>query len=306
VKGAPEYRISLKLPASLVDGIGELVGLKHDHLIDNFTWRWIRSDVLSTYERDTAVFVDTWTTPVKSKLVKISRTDLREYLRRFIRFKSFTDPRIDRSIEPIPSPLSKKDASRLAADIIEVADFYHLPLDLLLGIGAMENNFMNVPGDLHNAIWKNRPDRGDIVLRRRRGKVLVRNDSQGVWQVTRESLRYAHRLYLQDRRDYSALPERLRPAKELDINNVPPEQLTTYAGLLLRDLLERFHGDVKQAAGAYNGGIAKPNERYAAGVEMVATYARRILQNAAAHNSVTSGEVAASGLIAHPTEYRHR
>ncbi len=36
----------------------------------------------------------------------------------------------------------------MAEDIIEVAEFYDLLVDVLLGIGAMENNFLNAPGDL--------------------------------------------------------------------------------------------------------------------------------------------------------------
>jgi hypothetical protein len=60
-----------------------------------------------------------------------------------------------------------------------------------------------------------------------------------------------------------------------------PEVLTTYAGLLLRDLLDKFHGDIFQAAGAYNGTVEHPNLQYAAGVEMVAEYARRVISCAA-------------------------
>jgi hypothetical protein len=151
----------------------------------------------------------------------------------------------------------------------------------MLGIGAMENNYMNVRGDLENAAWKARPQPGNIVLRRVRGRVLVRNDSVGVWQITRESLRYAHALYLRDKRDYSLLSERLRPEKVLDLNNIDPQVLTTYAGLLLRDLLDHFNGDVIQAAGAYNGTITHPNLHYAAGVQLVADYARKVMQRAA-------------------------
>lgn len=42
----------------------------------------------------------------------------------------------------------------IAADIIAVADFYHLPLDVFLGIGAMENNYLSIRGDTGHAIWK--------------------------------------------------------------------------------------------------------------------------------------------------------
>jgi len=37
--------------------------------------------------------------------------------------------------------------------------------------------------------------------------------------------------------------------------------LTTYAGLLLRGLLDRFDGDVDKATGAYNGASRPPTPR---------------------------------------------
>ena len=215
---------------------------------------------------------------------ELSRTELRALLRRFIRFKSTTDPRVRKQIEPVPTVLPSGDAHQLAGDIIAVADFYDLPLDLFLGIGAMENNYMNVRGDLEHSIWKRRPAKDDIVLERRRGRVRVLNDSAGVWQITRETLRYVHKLYLNDKRDYSKLPERLRPPRVLDINNVDPNVLTTYAGLLLRDLLDKFNGDVQRAVGAYNGGPGNPNMRYEEGVRAAATHARNVLERAAALN----------------------
>jgi hypothetical protein len=58
------------------------------------------------------------------------------------------------------------------------------------------------------------------------------------------------------------------------------------AGLLFRDLLDRFHGDVARAVGAYNGGPGNPNPLYEEGVRMVADYARRVMEHAAALNGV--------------------
>jgi len=58
--------------------------------------------------------------------------------------------------------------------------------------------------------------------------------------------------------------------------------LTTYAGLLLRALLDHFGGDVEKATGAYNGGVKAPNPAYASGVKGVAQYARRVLEHATA------------------------
>jgi hypothetical protein len=94
---------------------------------------------------------------------------------------------------------------------------------------------------------------------------------------------------LKDKRHYDELPPRLRPSRYLDVNSVNSEVLTTYAGLVLRDLLDRFGGDVDQAIGAYNGGIRNPNPAYAAGVKNVALYARRG-RSAERHGAVVEGE----------------
>jgi hypothetical protein len=153
----------------------------------------------------------------------------------------------------------------------------------------MENNYMDVPGDLEHTSWKRRAEPGDIVLRKARGRVLVRNNALGVWQITRETLRYGHSLYLKDERDYSVLPDHLRPARQLDFAAIKPGQLTTYAGLLFRDLLDYFHGDTAKAIGAYNGGPANPVETYERGVNRVASYARRVLAHAAATRARPGG-----------------
>jgi hypothetical protein len=235
-------------------------------------------------EKQTRVFVAAYSLPVKQKLEDLPKKAVSDYLRRFIQFKSATDPRIRMKLEPVPKPLTSADAQRLAGDIIAVADFFSLPLELLLGIGAMENNYMNIRGDLAHSIWKRRPAPDDIVLERRRGRVRVLNDSAGVWQITRETLRYAHRLVERDYRDYSQLPEHLRPPVELNVNEVSPQVLTTYAGVLLRDLLDYFGGDVRLAVSAYNGGPARPNLRYGEGVSRAAEHARRVLEQAAVLN----------------------
>jgi hypothetical protein len=72
---------------------------------------------------------------------------------------------------------------------------------------------MNVDGDLAHAVWKKRAERGDIILKRRSKRVLVSDYSIGTWQVSRETLRAAHQLYLKDKRNYDQLPPRLRPAR---------------------------------------------------------------------------------------------
>jgi hypothetical protein len=99
---------------------------------------------------------------------------------------------------------------------------------------------------------------------------------------------FAPSLYLKDNRDYSQLTERLRPPKVLELDLTDSHVLTTYAGLLLRDLLDRFDGDVEKVVGAYNGGVRDPNVEYAAGVRMVAECARNILARVAEVNEQVS------------------
>jgi hypothetical protein len=84
-----------------------------------------------------------------------------------------------------------------------------------------------------------------------------------------------------DASDYSKLPMELRPMERLDMNFLSSHVLTTYAALLLRDLIDYFNGDVFLATAAYNGTKLHPNLQYASGVETVASYARRVIGNTA-------------------------
>lgn len=222
--------------------------------------------------------------PVSTSLQQVPDVELINPLADFLVFKSATDRRVLQGIDPDLRVLNQAQAQELAQDMIVVARFYGLPLEYFMGIGAVENNYMDVRGDLAHTVWKRRPQRGDIILKRRRGRVLVENYSLGVWQITRETLRRAQALYLEDRktRDYSLLPERLRPEITPNPDDVLPETLTTYAGLLFRTLLDHFDGNIIQAVGAYNGGVDKPNLLYAESVRNVATYARVILTHAIA------------------------
>ena len=227
--------------------------------------------------------------PTEEKLETLNSFKLLPALAQFLVFKSQTDNRVLGGNDAAPRPLTREQATQLAADILDVARFYDLPLDYFIGVGAMENDYMDVNGDLTHAVWKKRVQRGDIVLRRTRRRVMVSDYAIGTWQITRETLRAAHQLYLRDKRDYSQLPARLRPPRELDLNSVNDSVLTTYAGLLLRDLLDHFGGDVDKAIGAYNGGVRTPNPAYASGVKTVADYARRILEHASALDDPATG-----------------
>ena len=277
------YPIQVHLDNDLLAAPFLLGQARRNALVQEVSLRYVTPETLHRLRYETSVFRAAYNLPTRRRLEHLTKADLHSYVRRFVRYKAATDSRTRRKIEPIPA-LTSAEAKQLAADIVSISDFYTLPLDFFLGIGAMENNYLDVPGDLRNTIWKRHAEKDDIVLKRRRGRVLVLNQSSGIWQITRETLRYAHRLYLQDSRDYLRLPAQLRPPKELNLGDIEPSVLTTYAGLIFRDLLDRCRGDVAVAVGAYNGGLGNPNPRYAEGVAMVAEYARRVMEQAAVLN----------------------
>jgi hypothetical protein len=274
------YKISLVVENDQLTAVPRLNRMESHNLITHYELvAWTKQD-LALAEQQSRRFENVYNVPTDQKLETLPTFQLLPALADFLVFKSQTDWRVVGQSARAPQPLTHHQALRLASDILDVAHFYDLPLDYFLGVGAMENNYMDVNGDLTHAVWKKRAESGDIVLERSRKRVLVSDYSIGTWQISRETLRAAHQLYLKDKRHYDQLPPRLRPARDLDVNSVNSEVLTTYAGLLLRDLLDRFGGDVDQAIGAYNGGIRNPNPAYAAGVKNVALYARRVLEHA--------------------------
>src|SRR5712692_786246 len=278
----PSYEIFIVCDNDLLTTVPHLVQLEGRNLISRYDLNaWTDKD-FSYYQQQSHMFDVAYGVPAEQKLESLSSFQLLPALARFLVFKSQTDNRVLQRTDAAPRPLTREQATQLAADILAVAQFYSLPLDYFLGVGAMENDYMDVDGDLTHAVWKKRAQRDDIVLRRRRKRVMVSDYAIGTWQITRETLRVAHQLYLKDKRDYRVLPARLRPPRELNLNSVDDAVLTTYAGLLLRGLLDHFGGDVDKATGAYNGGVKTPNPAYAAGVKTVAVYARRVLEHATA------------------------
>jgi hypothetical protein len=279
-KSGPSYRIFVLGQDDLLTDIPRLGMLEGRRLIPHSELTVWSENEFSHYEYQSHIFEAADNIPVAQKLEALDPSQLQSALADFLLFKSQTDIRVLEDMDPKPQPLTRAEAEQSAADIICVARFYDLPLDYFLGVGAMENDYMNVNGDLTHTVWKNRPQSGDIILKRHRKRVLVSDYSVGAWQITRETIRAAHGLYLRDKRDYSTLPERLRPPRQLDLNSVGGPVLTTYAGLLLRDLLDHFHGDLQKAIGAYNGGTKTPNPNYAIAVTNIAEYARRVLEHA--------------------------
>ena len=278
----PCYEIRLEAGNNLLRAVPFVSRLRAMRLIPGTELEYTTRAELVKDGEQTEVFDIAYNGPVHPSLEEFTSSELLLPVATFLAFKSSTDRRVEGAS---PAALSREDANQLAADIIAVANFYSLPLDVFLGVGAMENNFLNVDGDSDRRVWKRRAAKGDIVIKRGRHGVLVSNYSIGRWQITRETLRKAHRLLLRDTRDYSQLPERLRPGKELDFEK-HSHVLTTYAGLLLRHLLDRFPGKMADAVGAYNGGVRSPNLEYAAGVGLVADYARTVLEHSVSVKSV--------------------
>jgi hypothetical protein len=276
----PSYEIFIVCDNDLLTAVPRLSQLEGRNLIARYDLQTWSAKDFAYYQQQSHTFDVAYGVPTEQKLESLNSFQLLPALARFLVFKSQTDNRVLDRGDSAPHPLTREQATQLAADILDVARFYDLPLDYFLGVGAMENDYMDVDGDLDHAVWKKRAQRDDIVLRRARKRVMVSDYAIGTWQITRETLRAAHQLYLKDKRDYTALPARLRPRRVLDLNSVDDAVLTTYAGLLLRGLLDHFGGDVEKATGAYNGGVKTPNRAYASGVKTVAEYARRVLEHA--------------------------
>jgi hypothetical protein len=282
IRGNTSYKIYMVIENDLLAAVPHLSGLEGFGLITHYELvSWTQKD-LARYQQQSLTFESAYNMPTQKKLETLPSFQLLPELARFLVFKSQTDWRVINGSENAPTPLTRPQAMRVASDILAVSRFYSLPLDYFLGVGAMENNYMETDGDLTHSVWKKRAQPGDIVLQRRSKRVLVSDYSIGAWQISRETLRRAHALYLKDKRDYNLLPARLRPPRNLDVNSLDPELLTTYAGLLLRDLLDRFAGNIDAAIGAYNGGARNPNPAYASGVKTVAVYARKVLEHASA------------------------
>jgi len=283
-KKGPQYKIFLVTDNDLLSAVPQVASLKGRNLITHYEFQTWSQKEYNYYQQQSHMFDVAYDVPTDQKLETISSSKMLPELAQFLIFKSQTDNRVVDNSDTAARPLTREQATQLASDILEVAHFYDLPLDYFMGVGAMENDYMDVNGDLTHAVWKKRAERGDIVLRRTRKRVMVSDYAMGIWQITRQTLRAAHQLYLHDKRDYSQLPARLRPSRELDLNNISDAVLTTYAGLLLRDLLDHFGGDVEKAIGAYNGGVRSPNPAYASSVKNIADYARRILEHATAQD----------------------
>jgi len=278
----PVYRIYLVLPKDLLTALPFLSTLEDEGCISHYQLAYWSASDLEYQQGGSQVLEASYNMPVPMPLDALDERDVIRPLTHFILFKALTDVRVRERIAPVPAQPTFAEAHRQAEDIIDVARFYHLPLDQFAGIAAQENNYIDVNGDLKHAIWKRRADPGDVVLERRRGRVLVSDYSMGEWQISVESLRFAHLLYMRDDRDYALLPARLRPSDDFRADAMRPYVLTTYAGLLFRHLIDHFQGDLTLALGAYNGGSGDPRPAYSASVTVAAASARNTIEESTA------------------------
>jgi hypothetical protein len=136
------YRLILVGGEDLINSVASIRSLQQAGVAEDMPLKLMPSFLVQELEKQSELFVSAYNLPVRQKLETLPRTAVENYLRRFIRFKSSTDPRIRRRMDPMPQPLSSQEAQRLAGDILTIAGFYSLPLEFLLGIGAMENNYM--------------------------------------------------------------------------------------------------------------------------------------------------------------------
>ena len=173
VANRPKYLVLVHLENNLLTGLASLFRLQAERLISDFQWRFSDWETLKTRRQQSQMFETAYNLPIQRKLESIAPLELATYMREFIRFKSLTDPRVRKGIGLIPDVPSRAEAHRLATDIIAVTGFFDLPVDFFLGVGAMENNFMYMKGDLGHTIWKRRAEKGDMVLKRYQGRVCL-------------------------------------------------------------------------------------------------------------------------------------
>lgn len=125
-------RVLVRLPDDLIEGVNILGEMKAHRLTPAVRFEWVPPSQLDSWIQEKSVFEDAYNGRASKRLERLHASELQRYLREFIRFKSETDPGRSTGSDPIPSPLNREDASRLAADIIAIARFYDVPISLFL------------------------------------------------------------------------------------------------------------------------------------------------------------------------------
>ena len=152
--GTPLYQIQVVLPNDALTAIPFLAQLERKRFIQRFDLAFSSRVAIQYSRKQTEVFAAAYKRPVAHSLEKLTAEQLLARTARFLAFKSRTDPRVRTMSGSVIAALGQEEATDLAADIIAVAKFYDVPLDVFLGIGAMENNYLSIRGDLTHSIGR--------------------------------------------------------------------------------------------------------------------------------------------------------
>ena len=161
----------------------------------------------------------------------------------------------------------RAESAHVVADMLEIARFF----------GLSVRYFQPVP-HAHSppaSNWTRQPAAGDVVLLRIPGATLVADKAAVEWQEISEALAHAQAVLDSGSWDYSKLSSHLRP------NGAPadtrPEVLLTYAGALMRHLVDTAGVTAPETIAAWADRPDNPNVRHDPGVRRAALYARRVL-----------------------------
>src|SRR4029077_7491712 len=125
----PSYKIFIVSDNDLLTAVPRLTQLEGRNLIARYDLvTWTEKD-FAYYQQQSHTFDVAYGVPTEQKLESLSSFQLLPALARFLVFKSQTDNRVMERTDSAPRPLTREQATQLAADILDVAQFYSLPLD---------------------------------------------------------------------------------------------------------------------------------------------------------------------------------
>jgi hypothetical protein len=137
-EGMRTYRIQIILPNDALTAVPFLAQLEANGYIQCCDLAFSHHAPVEYSRKQTEVFIARYKRPVYIYSCESTTRQLLVRTARFLAFKSWTGPRVQAASGSEIAALGQQEATDLAADIIAVAKFYDLPLDLFLGIGTME------------------------------------------------------------------------------------------------------------------------------------------------------------------------
>src|SRR5258708_6173105 len=122
----PSYQIFIVCDNDLLTAVPFLSQLEGRNLIAQYDLQtWTAKD-FAYYQQQSHMFDVAYGVPTEQKLESLNSFQLLPALARFLVFKSQTDNRVLERSDAAPRPLTREQASQLAADILDVAHFYAL------------------------------------------------------------------------------------------------------------------------------------------------------------------------------------